>query len=393
MTRKTPATLRLEDVSGLTPTEQAGRLLRQWIEGGELPPGKRLPSERELASKLGLSRAAVRVALSELEAGGLLRCAPRSGRVVASKPVVADSVLSSTVALLVPPGFSPQFSPDNQPGWSSHIYRGVIETLFQNGVGVLMLSSQDLEAQLDKLTASPPRAVVVLDEPLGLSTREKLLECFHVGEIPVVAYGDLHAWPGCDTVTSDHEGGAYALTRWVLAQGRRRLLRCHLKLTPPPDWSQRRDAGFTRALAEAGLPVLPAVELPKVAVLPDAHEHFQMMARLCAGYLAQALQGPERADAILVHSDGELFTLAAGCRLLGLDPQRDLLFAGYDNYWRDCYEHKWETATPRVTVDKQNALIGRSLAELLLDRLAGRLPPEPQQRVVAPRLIVESRNS
>ena len=42
------------------------------IAAGEFPPGSRLPAERELASKLGVSRASVREAIISLEIGGLV---------------------------------------------------------------------------------------------------------------------------------------------------------------------------------------------------------------------------------------------------------------------------------------------------------------------------------
>ena len=52
------------------------------IRSGELPPGARLQSERELAERLGVSRVTVRRALDGLEKEGLVRTAPGSGRYV-----------------------------------------------------------------------------------------------------------------------------------------------------------------------------------------------------------------------------------------------------------------------------------------------------------------------
>jgi DNA-binding FadR family transcriptional regulator len=49
--------------------ELAGLILRE-CERGELPPGARLPTERDLAAQLGVSRTAVRNALGLLEAEG-----------------------------------------------------------------------------------------------------------------------------------------------------------------------------------------------------------------------------------------------------------------------------------------------------------------------------------
>jgi DNA-binding FadR family transcriptional regulator len=53
--------------------------LRQLIDGGEYPVGSRLPTERELAEKLGVSRPTVREALIDLEVEGRLRIKVGSG--------------------------------------------------------------------------------------------------------------------------------------------------------------------------------------------------------------------------------------------------------------------------------------------------------------------------
>ncbi|WP_320060596.1 FadR/GntR family transcriptional regulator [Tessaracoccus defluvii] len=42
------------------------------ILGGRVPPGSRLPNERELATQLGASRSAVREALKVLQAQGVV---------------------------------------------------------------------------------------------------------------------------------------------------------------------------------------------------------------------------------------------------------------------------------------------------------------------------------
>jgi GntR family transcriptional regulator len=66
--------------------------LRQRIDHGRLPAGTRLPSEPDLATELGVSRATLREALRALEDEGMLRRRQGSGTYVADRPRMANSL-------------------------------------------------------------------------------------------------------------------------------------------------------------------------------------------------------------------------------------------------------------------------------------------------------------
>lgn len=66
--------------------------IRQLVVKGDLKPGDRLPSERDLAVRLNVSRASVREALSALEMMGLLEI--RSGEGTFIKKINVDSVVT-----------------------------------------------------------------------------------------------------------------------------------------------------------------------------------------------------------------------------------------------------------------------------------------------------------
>jgi DNA-binding LacI/PurR family transcriptional regulator len=73
--------------------------------------------------------------------------------------------------------------------------------------------------------------------------------------------------------------------------------------------------------------------------------------------------------------------------LLKQDPGRTVRLAGYDNYWACIPEREPEAGPLEATVDKQHLLIAREMVDLLLARIAGQLPAEPQHRTVPVRLI------
>lgn len=62
--------------------DEVVKQLRDSIDNGNLQPGERLPSERELASALDVSRNVLREALRVLEANGLVYTKPGVGRMV-----------------------------------------------------------------------------------------------------------------------------------------------------------------------------------------------------------------------------------------------------------------------------------------------------------------------
>jgi GntR family transcriptional regulator len=66
--------------------------LREWLEHGEFSAGAKLPSEPELARRLGVSRSSVRAAIALLEAEGLLRRLHGSGTFVTDRPLLRNDL-------------------------------------------------------------------------------------------------------------------------------------------------------------------------------------------------------------------------------------------------------------------------------------------------------------
>jgi GntR family transcriptional repressor for pyruvate dehydrogenase complex len=71
--------------------EQVVEQIREMIRTGKLKPGDRLPSERELANRLGISRASLRHGLRFLAAIGILNSRRGSGTYIAHGPPVLKS--------------------------------------------------------------------------------------------------------------------------------------------------------------------------------------------------------------------------------------------------------------------------------------------------------------
>ena len=83
-----------------SPVDKIIKQIRALITSGQLAPGDRLPAERKLAEKLGVSRTNVRDAIQKLEFYGILRTLPQSGTVVAGMGIAALEGLISDVLKL-----------------------------------------------------------------------------------------------------------------------------------------------------------------------------------------------------------------------------------------------------------------------------------------------------
>lgn len=81
------------------PYEQLRAQIAGLIEAGELPPGSRLASVRQLAGDLGLAPGTVARAYSELEAAGTLVTRRRGGTYVAERGERPDAAVGRQRAL------------------------------------------------------------------------------------------------------------------------------------------------------------------------------------------------------------------------------------------------------------------------------------------------------
>lgn len=104
----------MSDTTELFSQLSTGRLSRQIIErigdairSGELSPGDRLPPERELAERFGVSRVSVRDALRSLEAVGLIEVKVGAGGGPVVRAPGAEIVRESLTNLLLTSTLSP----------------------------------------------------------------------------------------------------------------------------------------------------------------------------------------------------------------------------------------------------------------------------------------------
>ena len=366
--------------------------MRQQIESGELRTGDRLPSYAELRELHGLTQPTVDRGHALLERDGYIERIRGRGTFVALGKASSitgasgSSLLRKSIVLLAPEIDNPHWG-HQQSGWTEYLVLGAIHQLRLSKQPLVTLDPSSLEAQdIRDMVEDQPAGVIVIGDPVIQEPVLQAIARMRLSGVPVVVYGDSPELANFDRVTSDHAQGSYDLTRWLIEKGCRRVL----EVWPEPAdhyWFKRRHEGYERAMQDAGREALEPCLYPTYSPIEHDDDSFRRATRLVAGYLAEHLS-TNGIDAIMAATDGNVPVLAAACRLLNKEPNKDVVLVGYDHYWEDIVERKLEPTAPMVTVDKRNHEMGNELVRLLQQRVEGNLPPQPQVRVVRSELVV-----
>jgi DNA-binding LacI/PurR family transcriptional regulator len=362
--------------------------IRRAIENGIFVAGQPLPSARTLAQELMIDRATVTQALIALDTEGVIYSTGGKLRFVTQPVEKIGWPLEKTVVWLTrnPEG---AWEGHRHGGWSDNIDQGVLDGLHRVHLHHLTFHQALLTTEeWSRVLAAHPHGIIVslghMDRELWNVIRVALQTARQQG-IPVVVYGDKPQIEDFDSVASNHEQGAYEVATGLLNQGRRNI-RIVSQGEETTAWFKQRHAGYERALREAGLDSYPLLSIPPLTNAPSPG-NLDLEARYLMGFLYEYLREPNLTDALMLPSDSSIFAVAKTCRMLGVEPNQDVLLAGYDNYWMECSERMSEDIRPILTVDKRNHDLGLELVNLLMERKKGTLPTVPQHRLLKPILL------
>ena len=388
-----------KDAPRESPRARVMRWLKESIASDEFPCGSEIPSARAVASLLGVAPNTVVTALDEAVASGLVTC--RAGTRKRYAGVVRNSTpFSSAASPVVVLAKLDHFTDiATAPTWTDpFLSLDVVRRVSQAGRPAVLLNEDTLpEGGLDAAFAMNPAAMVVTNavsgDPLSM---EALARCREAG-IHAVAYGNAPELRAFDRAYSDHRAGSRDLTRWLLARGRKRIVPFFpCPFDPPRFWANERLAGYAEAMREASFEPRDAVFFGS-ALLAErgwAGEKRRINTAMAAAALdAIRRKESDYPDALLCLTDDWARPAIAAIRDLGLDPARDIIVAGYDNVVRFVGPEAEPPMRPAVTVDKHNERTSEDLAALVLARIDGTLPPEPQARIHAHEVVeISQRN-
>lgn len=194
---------------------------------------------------------------------------------------------------------------------------GVQDAAAEAGYGVLIASTdyrseREASAMNDLLSHRVDALVLTVAD----ADHSPLLDALDSESAPYVLIYNHPQTRRCPFVAVDNEAAARAVVQRMIALGHRRIgmVAGGFQMS---DRSRQRHAGYCAALAEAGLPAGPVVEVD----FADTH---------LARRLAPVLQGPNRPSALFVSNDVLALATIRAVRDLGLSVPDQVSVTGFD---------------------------------------------------------------
>lgn len=182
-------------------------------------------------------------------------------------------------------------------------------------------------------------------------------------DVPLVAI-DPHTGPAdVPTVESDSFGGAREATAYLIGLGHTRI--GYIAGRADLRSSIARDAGYRRALADAGIAFDPAYV--------GSGRYREATVREVA---IDMLSSPRRPSAVFAANDVSAIAILQVAAELGLDVPRDLSVIGFDDI-----PEATRLSTPLTTVRQPMGRLGAAAAQLLLALMRGEEPPATHLRL------------
>lgn len=349
-------------MSSRTPQPDVRRLLRDFLRGGEVPTGVRLPGERDLAVRLGVGRAALRPALRALEAEGILRRQAQSGTWLELVP--APEAGGAKIVLLAPFGGTNALGLETDPAWLHRVISAFERTAVPAGARLTLLDQSPRAADpcsvkdMAHLAAQSGAAAVVLLHPVG--TRGKIahaLAVLHDANVhPVIV--SSRTYPGlASQVYFDSGGGAHRATRFLWQQGHRRI-----GFAGAPgghEWVQERLAGYRGALESADI-----AASDDWVWLPDDDERLATAEDGAWAFARWKSLPPEtRPTAIFAANDVVALGLLDAAHSASISVPGELSLVGFDN-------DPGSLLAGLTTLERPTEALGETVARVTLERLA-----------------------
>ena len=181
------------------PVIRAMTQLRELIRSGEWSQGQKLPTEFELAGRLGVSRGTTRNALKNLQTEGLIKELDGQGGKICGRVVIEGGIertlLSRTVVLLTRSALGPLTLEQVRPWDKEMLVEAAVNSASRlAGMNFMSIDPSSLtDSEVAQLIADPPCGLLATEyiyrSPAAMATVERLVR----GGLRLVATGGLYS--------------------------------------------------------------------------------------------------------------------------------------------------------------------------------------------------------
>lgn len=232
------------------------RIREDLLSGKRTSEPIKLPSERQLMARYGVSRPTLSKALTALAAEGLIVKEQGRGNFLVPRPCEDPAQPERVLPRL---GF---VAPITGAALVQRVFRGIDREAHRRGYQVIMSSAGSSVARerntVRALVESGVAGLVVYPVPrMGVEIEEDYLQRDVLG-LPLVLVGTCVPEQGHAQIVFDHRLSGYRMTEWLLERGHRRIaiMAYSERLRHP---ATLRFEGYREALARSGLAVEPAL--------------------------------------------------------------------------------------------------------------------------------------
>ncbi len=319
--------------------------LKRQIESGELQPGDKIATEREVMETFGVSRVTTTRALQLLQSENLISRQPGRGSYVLdsehpSPPLEEPSltprikdVVESTITLetkdsherpsqvigFVAPFLHYSFGPTILATLEEEVTK-------QDGVLAVRCSygDQDLEEEaIRKLLAAGAKGLIIF--PVNGEFYNPLILQLHLQEFPMVVIDKFLPGIPLSCVTTDNRQAAYALTQQLLKLGHRHIGYFSPKTEGTSTLSERYE-GFLEALAEEEVAFVPEYFVEPISWTTNSAVEDERQIEELKLWLDR---NPE-VSAVFASDDQLAQCMLATVRRLGLEVPKDFSIVCFD---------------------------------------------------------------
>jgi len=327
-------------------------LLKDFLSQPGVRVGEKLPTERELEMRYGVSRPTISKAIAALAAEGWVTKRQGSGIYIAAIEKCSDQEKDRQ---------KPQIgyvTPSLRPVLSHRVFEGIEFVTGRSGYAVEAASTGwDAEIERQKIASMREhgvQGVVLYPTPYRPAGKEYLAQEFQ--DFPIVVVDLYQPAMKRPHFLFDNFQAGREITAHLLAQGPRDI--AFLKYATTYRSVDERLAGYRRALEDAGMPFLPERVLAFDGKGPMTEGHIEALERMLA-------LNP-RPTALITPYDPYAEASIEYLRSSGLSVPDEMVVAGFD----DLHDEKWGESFPTTRPDFMR--MGERAAELLIERIASR---------------------